>query len=281
MKRILITGADSYIGSSFERYMKQWPDQYIVDTVDLIDSTWRKKSFAEYDVIFHVAGIAHIKETKKNEQLYYKINRDLTVEVAKKAKNDGSEQFIFMSTMSVYGQETGIITQNTLPNPKNNYGKSKLQAEKLIESLQNDVFKVAILRPPMVYGKGCKGNYARLANLSIRTPIFPDIKNNRSMIYIDNLCEYIRRVIDKDIGGIFFPQDHEYICTTDMVRMIAEIHGKKIFFTKFFNPLFKFIKLNTFNKLFGDLTYSKELLNMDLDKYSFISLKQSIRFTEE
>lgn len=281
MKRILITGADSYIGSSFERYMKQWPDQYIVDTVDLIDSTWRKKSFAEYDVIFHVAGIAHIKETKKNEQLYYKINRDLAVEVAKKAKNNGAEQFIFMSTMSIYGQETGIITQNTLPNPKNNYGKSKLQAEKLIESLCNDVFKVAILRPPMVYGKGCKGNYARLANLSIRTPIFPDIKNNRSMIYIDNLCEYIRRVIDKDIGGIFFPQDHEYICTTDMVRMIAEIHGKKIFFTKFFNPLFKFIKLNTFNKLFGDLTYSKELLNMDLDKYSFISLKQSIRFTEE
>lgn len=159
MKRILITGANSYIGTSFEKWLSQWPDKYTVDTIDMIDGKWRKESFAGYDVVFHVAGIAHIRETKKNRDLYYKVNRDLAYETAKKAKAEGVNQFIFISSMSVYGVDNGVINKNTPLNPKSNYGKSKLQAEKLIKPLCDDNFKVAILRPPMVYGKGCKGNY--------------------------------------------------------------------------------------------------------------------------
>src|SRR5690606_7124221 len=119
-------------------------------------------------VVIHVAGIAHVKETKENADLYYKVNRDLAFEVAKKAKNEGVKQFIFLSSMSVYGIETGIIKINTPTNPKTNYGRSKLEAEELISSIESDSFKVAILRPPMIYGKGCKGNYIRLANLAIK-----------------------------------------------------------------------------------------------------------------
>ena len=158
MKKILITGANSYIGTSFESYMKQFGDEYAVDTVDMIDGAWREKSFAEYDVVFHVAGIAHRKETKENAGLYYKVNRDLAIDVATKAKADGVKQLVFLSSMSVYGMETGVITRETSPAPKSNYGKSKLQAEEGISLLKSDSFKVAVLRPPMVYGEGCKGN---------------------------------------------------------------------------------------------------------------------------
>ena len=130
MKKILITGAGSYIGTSFENYMGQWSDEYSVDTVDMIDGSWRKKDFSGYDVVFHVAGIAHIKETKDNAELYYKVNRDMVIETAKKAKTEGVKHFVFLSSMSVYGMETGVITKDTEPNPNTNYGKSKLMAEK-------------------------------------------------------------------------------------------------------------------------------------------------------
>lgn len=156
MKKILIAGAGSYIGVSFKNYMNQYKNDYIVDTLDLKSKSWRKKNFSDYDVIFHVAGIAHIKETKENTELYYKVNKDLTIEVAKKAKKDKVKQFIFLSSMSVYGLEVGTITSETLPNPNTNYGKSKLMAEEALNKLSDDSFKVVILRPPMVYGEGCK-----------------------------------------------------------------------------------------------------------------------------
>ncbi len=239
MKRILITGANSYIGTSVEKWLSQWPDKYTVDTIDMIDGKWRKESFAGYDVVFHVAGIAHIRETKKNRDLYYKVNRDLAYETAKKAKAEGVNQFIFLSSMSVYGVDNGVINKNTPLNPKSNYGKSKLQAEKLIKPLCDDNFKVAILRPPMVYGKGCKGNYPKLAKLAVKIPVFPYVDNRRSMIYIDNLCEFVRLLIDNGSRGLFFPQNDEYVNTSEMVKLIAEVHGKKIILTKLFNPILR------------------------------------------
>ncbi|MBR5858876.1 MAG: NAD-dependent epimerase/dehydratase family protein, partial [Clostridia bacterium] len=182
MKKILITGANSYIGTSFETYLKEnFPDDYVVDTVDMIDGTWHEKSFAGYDSVFHVAGIAHQKETKENAHLYYEVNRDLAIEIAKKAKDDGVKQYIFLSSMSVYGVETGVITKETEPNPKSNYGKSKLQAEQGISSLASDDFKVCILRPPMVYGRGCKGNFQTVVKIVKKSPVFPNVKNKRSI----------------------------------------------------------------------------------------------------
>lgn len=257
MKKILITGANSYIGTSFEKWLKQWSENYLVDTVDMIDGTWREKSFSGYDVVFHVAGIAHIKETKENAELYYKVNRDLVYEVAKKSKAEGVKQFIFLSSMSVYGMESGIISKGTVPSPKSNYGKSKLQAEELIAPLGDSFFRIAVLRPPMIYGKGCKGNYVRLEKFALKSPIFPKIENKRSMIYIDNLSEFVKQIIDDENKGLFLPQNDEYVCTSDMVREIAEANGKKIYMTKLFNPLLRVLKVSTVNKVFGDLVYEK------------------------
>ena len=234
MKKILITGANSYIGTSFEKYIKEnYPDDYAVDTVDMKDGSWREKSFAGYDSVFHVAGIAHQKETKENAHLYYEVNRDLVIETAKKAKDDGVNQFIFLSSMSVYGMETGVITRETKPNPKSHYGKSKWQAEQAISPLDSEDFKVCVLRPPMVYGKGCKGNFQTVVKIVKTLPVFPDVKNERSMIYIENLSSFVKFCVDKGISGVYFPQNREYVQTSAMAYVIARAMEKKLRMTAF------------------------------------------------
>lgn len=279
MKNILITGKNSYIGTSLENWLMRESDQYKVDTVDMKDGSWKEKDFNLYDVVFHVAGIAHIKETSDNQDLYYKVNRDLAYETALKAKQDGVEQFIFLSSMSVYGIENGVIDKSTPLEPNSAYGKSKIEAEELINKLQDDSFTVATLRPPMVYGKGCRGNYPRLVGLALKTPIFPKVDNKRSMIYIDNLSEFVKHLIDNKSGGLFFPQNAEYVNTSEMVRLIAEAHEKKIVMTKLFNPLLRLLNGSTVNKVFGDLVYDMSMSDYVSD-YRVCGFKESIIKTE-
>jgi len=280
MKNILITGKNSYIGTSLENWLMREPDKYKVNTVDMKDGSWKEKDFSEYDVVFHVAGIAHIKETTDNQDLYYKVNRDLACETAQKAKEDGVEQFIFMSSMSVYGIENGVIDKNTPLKPNSAYGKSKIEAEDLINKLENDSFTVAILRPPMVYGKGCRGNYPRLVGLALKTPIFPKVENKRSMIYIDNLSEFVKQLIDNRSGGLLFPQNAEYVNTSEMVRLIAEAHGKEMIMTKLFNPLLRLLNVSTVNKVFGDLVYDMSMSDYK-NNYRIYGFRESIKMTEE
>lgn len=257
MKRILITGAGSYIGECVKEHLMQYPDLYSVDIVDTMCFEPVPDAFKGYDVVFNVAGIAHIKETKENKPLYYKVNRDLIVRIAKAAKAADVKQFILLSTMSVYGMTTGHITKKTRPHPVNAYGRSKLLADIAIKKLSDDSFKFACLRPPMVYGKGCKGNYQLLRKFALISPVFPEYKNERSMIYIGNLCEFVKDCIDRERAGLFFPQNSEYVCTTDMVKDIAEANGKKIAIVKGFSLLIKLCPLNLVKKVFGDLTYDK------------------------
>lgn len=260
MKKILITGAGSYIGNAFAAHLAQWPDQYQVETVDMIGDAWRKVSFAGYDAVFHVAGIAHIKETAENAHLYFEVNRDLAVETAQKAKAEGVCQFVFLSSMSVYGIEEGGITRNTVPNPRSNYGKSKLQAEKGLEDLRSEAFRIAVLRPPMVYGEGCKGNYQSLVKFAKIMPVFPAYQNKRSMLHIDGLTEAVRCIIDTQGEGLFLPQDKDYVCTCDMVRNIAKSMGKDLKLLKILNPAVSLVKHTTSigRKAFGDLYYEKD-----------------------
>lgn len=279
MKNILITGKNSYIGTSLEDWLMGEPYKYKVDTVDMKDGLWKEKDFSQYDVVFHVAGIAHIKETSDNQDLYYKVNRDLAYETAQKAKQDGVEQFIFLSSMSVYGIDQGVIDKNTPLKPNNSYGKSKIEAEELTNKLQDDSFTVATLRPPMVYGKCCKGNYPRLAKLAFKIPIFPKVDNKRSMIYIDNLSEFVKQIIDNRSGGLFFPQNAEYVNTSEMVRLISEAHGKKVVMTKLFNPLLRLLNVSIVNKVFGDLGYDMSMSEYESD-YRICGFEESIRKTE-
>lgn len=287
MKNILITGANSYIGTSFEKYMKDYTD-YRIDTLDMRDPECKKHDFSQYDVVFHVAGIAHadvghISEERK--QLYYKVNTDLTIETAKVAKKAGVRQFIYMSSIIVYGESAPIgkkkvITKETKPSPANFYGDSKLQADLGLQSLSDDKFKVCILRPPMIYGPDCKGNYLQLSKLAKRIPVFPNIKNERSMLFIGNLCIYIKKSIDEEKNGIFFPQNSEYVKTSKMVKEIAKANNKKIYVIRLLNPLVYIAshipgKISGLcNKAFGNLVYEQT------DLVNEISVLQSIRSTE-
>lgn len=261
MKHILITGANSYVGTNVERWLNREPDKYHVDTIDMIDGSWREKDLSGYDVVFHVAGIAHVKETRKNRELFFKVNRDLAIGVAKVSKKAGVSQFIFLSSMSVYGLDTGIITRETVPKPKSSYGKSKLQAEEEIRKLESDNFKIAILRPPMIYGKGCKGNFPKLIALAKKTPIFPAYHNQRSMLYIDNLCEFVRLVIDNEERGVFCPQNRDYVDTCEVVIQVAKETGHKIWVTKLLNPFVVLgaLFIPTFSKVWGTLVYEEEI----------------------
>lgn len=284
MKNILITGKNSYIGTSVKNWLSKEPSKYKINLISLKDNSWRNNDFSEYDIVLHVAGIAHVSSDTKNEDLYYKVNRDLTIEIAKKAKADGVKQFIFMSSIIVYGNSTSntrVINELTIPRPSDFYGNSKLQAEEGIKPLESDEFKIVVVRPPMIYGKGSKGNYPKLAKLAKKTHIFPDIDNKRSMLHIDNLCEFLKIMIDYEEAGLFFPQNAEYVKTSEMVRLIAEMHGNKIWMTNFFNPIIKRIsKNNLINKIFGNLVYSKTMSKYAKKNYQIRNIRESIEMTE-
>ncbi len=291
MKKVLITGANSYIGMSFAKYIEEnYQNDYVVDTIDMIDGSWREKDFAGYDSVFHVAGIAHSDNGKisaEKEKLYYAVNTDLTVETAKKAKTDGVKQFIFMSSAIVYGNsapigKSKVITKDTPVSPANCYGDSKVQAENGIKSLNEDCFKVVILRPPMIYGKGSKGNYPLLAKIALKTPIFPYVKNERSMLYIENLCEFVRLMIENDEQGTFWPQNSEYSNTSELVKLIAQAHGKKVLLIKGFSWALKILSSMTglVNKAFGSLSYETGMSEYK-EEYRIVTLRESIVQTEE
>ena len=268
-------GANSYIGEHVRNYLLKHPGTYKVDIMDTVGLEPIPEMFSSYDVVFNVVGIAHIKETKKNRHIYYDVNHNLVVKIAKAAKLAGVSQFILLSTMSVYGLLTGYITKDTIPSPNTAYGDSKYRADEEIRQLADESFKFACLRPPMVYGENCKGNYQRLRRFALKSPIFPQYTNKRSMIYIENLCEFVKLCIDDERCGLFFPQNAEYSNTSDIVQMIAEEHGKTIKMTKVFNLLIRIIPLNIIKKVFGSLTYEK------VDTVSLYEVKQSIQLTEK
>lgn len=262
MKKVLITGANSYIGTSFEKYIKEnYPDEFQIDTLDMKDPNWKKHDFSDYDSVFHVAGIAHQKETKENAHLYYEINRDLAIEVAKKAKLEKVKQFIFMSSMSVYGLDYSdeLITINTPTKPKTNYGKSKLEAEIEINKLKDESFSIAIVRPPMVYGEGSPGNMTKLFNAVKKVHIFPIIENERSSITIEKLCEEIKIIIDECKTKIYLPQNDKYMCTFKIVKEQMKNEQVKVLYISIFNPIIRLLvgRIDLISKTFGNLKYGR------------------------
>ena len=292
--KVLITGAESYIGTSFEAYVdKHYREYFLIDTLDMRDNTWKNLDFSKYDIVFHVAGLAHAdvgRVTEETKAKYYAVNTGLAIETAKKAKEEGVKQFIFMSSSIIYGDSAPfgkrkIITRNTQPSPANFYGDSKWQADKAIRELDTEDFYVVILRPPMIYGKGCKGNYPVLAKLAKTLPVFPDIKNERSMLYIDNLSAFLCQIMLRKERGIFWPQNAEYSNTSELVKWIAEANNHRILISKFWNIGIKLAgKLpgkfqGLMNKAFGNMTYDKEMSDYDFD-YQLFDIRTSIKKVE-
>ena len=262
MKNVLITGAESYIGSKVREYLELDSEGFKVDELDVRYDSWRECDFSKYDVVYHVAAIVHRNEKEVGEQLYYKVNRDLAFEIAEEAKESGVKQFIFMSTMSVYGliYSNEDITLETECNPVTSYGKSKLEAEKLILDLQDEKFNICIVRPPMVYGETAPGNMSKLISLVKKVRIFPKFYNERSYITVNTMAEFIRDAISNNESGVFIPQEEKYLCTYDFIREYMEKSGIKVHYTKLFNLLIKGLigRVNLFTKCFGNLKYKLE-----------------------
>ena len=277
MKRVLITGANSYVGTNVERWLMKEPDKYYVETLDMKDPNWINFDFSKFDVVFHVAGIAHSTPKKSEKDLYYKVNTQLTIDTAKLAKKSGVKQFIFMSSMIVYNKKETRITKDTKPNPDNFYGDSKLQAELGIKPLQDNDFNVTILRPPMIYGPESKGNFLKLIKLAGKTFIFPKIKNKRSMLYIDNLSNNIKYIIENNLNGVFFPQNSDFMCTSMIVKEVSIFLNKKIWFTRLLNiPIYiSRTWITPVNKLFSDSYYDKNL-SQEIIVHNITSNQESI-----
>ena len=286
MKKILITGAGSYVGESVRRYILSTSTDFQIDAVDTMGDNWKKADYSQYDVVYHVAGIAHVNADPKMEALYYKVNRDLTIEVAKHAKAAGVKQFIFMSSQIVFHEsqslKSEVLTAETKENPNGFYGDSKLQAELGIKPLEDENFKVCILRPCMIYGSNAKGNFPRLAKLACKTPIFPCWHNKRSMLYIDNLAEFVKQAILRELSGTYYPQNRELADTVEIIRFFAKAAGHRIWITKLLNP---FVWLGSFvlqplNKMFATYYYDPEMSKMDFD-YQLVSFEESLRRVAE
>lgn len=294
MKKILITGAGSYVGESVRRYILAKDSSYRIDAVDTMGDNWKKADYTKYDVVFHVAGIAHVNADPKMEPLYYKVNCNLTIEVAKHAKAAGVRQFIFMSSQIVFHESQSlkaeVLTAETKPAPNGFYGNSKLQAENGLWNLvknqkENSTrsqggnqMKICILRPCMIYGPNAKGNFSRLAKLACKTPVFPEWHNKRSILYIDNLAEFVKQAIERELEGTFYPQNRELADTVEIVRYFAKEAGHKIWITKLLNPFVWMgsLVLQPINKMFATYYYNPKMSKMEFD-YQLVSFEESLK----
>ena len=282
MKRVLITGANSYVGTNIENWLKKNPEEFEVETVSTFNDEWKKADFTKYDAVFHVAGIAHVDAKKKMEPLYRKVNTGLTLEVAEWAKSHGVKQFIFMSSSIVYKESKSlkptIVNKDTIPTPNGFYGDSKLQADLGLQKIESDSFKVCIIRPPMIYGPNCKGNFMRLAKLGTITPVFPKFKNERSMLYIDNLAEFVKQAVLRELSGIYHPQNKEYACSMDIVKCFAKLNKHKLHVWRWLNV---FVYLGSpfivsINKVFADYKIEMSLSEFDFE-YQLVSQEDSFK----
>ena len=259
MKRIIIVGAGSYIGLRLKSWLARWPGQYHVRLLSLREPLWRQE-IGDCDAVVQAAGIAHRKEGETDASLYYKVNRDMAYEAASLAKAAGAGQFIFLSSMSVYGRVTGHIESDTPLAPNTHYGRSKLAAEALLHALNGGGFQVAVLRPPMVFGPGCRGNYPRLAHLAAKLSCFPAFEGQRSMLYVDHLCEAIRLIADDGGGGCYFPQDRDYYNVPQLMTWIARAHGRRLRLAPGLGHLMALLgRCGSLGKVLGSLTYDKAL----------------------
>ena len=255
MKRVRITGAHGTIGTALKERLMRSPDRFDAETFSVRTFSADTADFRGVDAIVHAAAVVHRKEEAGSAPLYDAVNRDLTLAIAREAKRQGVRQFVFLSSISVYGMETGVITPETVPAPKTCYGRSKLEAERLIAPLADESFAVTVVRPPMVFGKGAKGNYLRLERLTKRLPFVPAFENRRSMVSIDTLCEALQSYLEDPKSGVCFPQEPQPVCTADLIARIMKEQGRTVRSTRLLNPAIRLLRLCTHSgkKAFGDL----------------------------
>jgi nucleoside-diphosphate-sugar epimerase len=264
---IAITGSSGFVGTNFIKNSKE----FTIAEIDLLTQKVDEIDFFGNDAVLHLAALVHQMKAAPEEH-YFKINRDLAYEVAKKAKAQGVKQFVFMSTAKVFGESTTGLPawdENSECHPIDPYGKSKYEAEKLILGLQDEFFKVALVRSPLVYGVGVKANMYNLVKLVDRMPLLPlgGVNNRRSMVYVGNLVALLKHIIERQALGVFIAGDAEPLSTTQLTQLIAKASNKKIFLLKipsFLLWIAKKIKPSIVDRLFGSLELDNRSTNKRL-----------------
>lgn len=285
-KRIFITGENGYIGTHIKEWLSNIEEPYDVTLLNLRTDEWKNISFKDVDVIIHTAGIVHSPEIT-DWDIYKKVNVDLTFALAQKAKSEGVNQLIFMSTMAVYGKgkrlSQNIIDEKTEICPTGFYGKSKYIAEQKILPLQSENFKVVIVRPPNVYGKNCKGGYITgFKSVALKLPALPYAypKIKQSTLYIDNLCELVRLIIENGETGLFMPQDKMAVSAVELLTAIIESMGKKISKSRLLGlGIYLLSFLPTVKKAYGGVAYSEKMTAYYDNRYVVVDFKEGIRRT--
>ncbi len=286
MKKILVTGLHSYTGSSVREYLSSWPDDYHSEAITLRGCSWKSESFRGFDTVIHTAGIAHDNSESGGAEAYYSVNSKLAFDTALKAMKDGVKQFIFLSSSTVYGKssppgQVKIIKRDSPLNPYGYYADSKVRAENLLMTLESENFKVCILRCPMIYGRNSRGNYPILSKFARFSPVFPNVHNTRSMLYVKNFSHFIKLMIDNDERGIFWPQNGEYSDIVKIVKLIAGYHKRDIFLLPLCNLPLKFLSRYSMfiSKAFGSLAYDMDLSGYH-ENYRLYTLSESIKESE-
>lgn len=282
MFNILVVGKTGYVSKCFQSYIKQFPDIEIT-AISVRNDEWKQMNFDSYHAVFNTIGLAHDNAKKGTDKQFRYLNVELPIQIADKAKKDGVKTFIHMSSMIVYGENAGIrsqglVNEDTEPNPAGIYGISKLEGEKALLTLNDDAFKVAIIRAPLIYNENATANFKKLKDFAVKYPIFPKINNMRSMLYADNLCELVRLIAVESGSGYYYPQDEDYYCTSQLVKDIANAYGKMMHLTKIFNPLIYILskRMLFIRKVFGSLAYDKTISEAFEGRYRVVCYKEAI-----
>ena len=251
--RLLLTGATGFIGSSF---YSSYHNKFEVEAFSF-QKDLDTLAIHHIDTIVHLSALVHQMDGA-SEEAYNEVNVIKTLALAKKAKEAGVKQFIFMSSVKVYGEESDTPYSEITPcHPKDPYGESKLEAENGLFALQDDTFKISIIRTPVVYGEGVKANILKLIGLTDKYTYLPfgGITNRRSMVYVGNLTHLISEVIIQRKVGIFVASDNQPISTTELIILIAKALGKKeVLFSSFLlKQLLKFLKPALYQRLYKNL----------------------------
>ncbi len=255
MKNILITGVNGFAGQAVLKRLKDMdvfvrgairgvsmhathapfrPNE-LVAVGDIGPDTDWSCALAGVDAVVHLAGKAHtVNGGKDQAREFYRVNTQGTERLCKMAASSGVRLFIYVSTVKVHGETSAFrpFSEKDIPAPVGDYATSKLRAEQCVHAVTaGSGMKAVILRPPMIYGPGVKGNMSRLIRLiDMGVPLpLSSIKNRRSLLNVSNFADLVARLIGRPISetNTFLVSDGQDLSTHDLVRLLAKALGKK------------------------------------------------------
>ena len=271
---ILLTGSSGFIGSSF---IKEYHSQMKINSFSFLKDSLNSLKLNGIDCIVHSGALVHQMNKEPSYEEFYESNVNQTLQLAIKAKKNNVRQFIFISTVKVFGEESNeIYNENSPTKPKDNYGITKKIAEEKLMNLEDKNFKVAILRLPLVFGPGVKANFRSLINLVKKFKILPlgSINNKRSLVFVGNVGQYIFQIIKLNVRGIFIANENENFSTSELIHQIANALDKKVILFSFplLNQSLKIFKPKYYQRLFKsfeiDNSLSKKTLKIKENKFS-------------